>query len=143
MSTAVATQRMVGASPRQLARMAGGLSLVNIVLGFVALGLVPTVIGVSGNAAATMHTLQANELLYRLGLAAHIIVTVTNVGLAVIFYELFKVVNRRLAMLEGFLILVATAVEAAGVLGEFVALALLNSASASGAFPTRQLPGLS
>jgi len=139
MSTAVATQRMVGASPRQLARMAGGLSLVNIVLGFVALGLVPTVIGVSGNATVTMHTLQANELLYRLGLAAHIIMTVTNVGLAVIFYELFKVVNRRLAMLEVFLILVATAVEAAGILGEFVPLALLDSAGRSGAFTPEQL----
>src|SRR5260370_41119614 len=86
-----------------------------------------------------MHTCQANELLYRLGLAAHIIVTVTNVGLAVIFYELFKIVNRRLAMLEVFLILVATAVEAAGILGEVVPLALLDSAGSSGAFTPEQL----
>src|SRR5260370_32851088 len=99
--------------------MAGGLSLVNIVLGFVALGLVPTVIGVSGNAAATMHTLQPNELLYRLGLAAHIILTVTNVALAVIFYQLFKVVNRPLPMREAFLILAATALAAAPLPGEF------------------------
>jgi hypothetical protein len=142
MSTAVATERMAGASPRQLARIAGGLSFVNIVLGFVALGLVPAVIGGSGNTAATVHNIQANELLYRLSLAAHIVVTVTNVGLAVISYELYKVVNRRLAMLEVFLILVATAVEAAAILGDFVPLALLDGARSSGAFTPDQLQTL-
>ena len=46
--------------------------------------------------AATAHNIQTHQLLYRSGLAAHLVVTVTNVPLALIFYELFKVVNRRL-----------------------------------------------
>lgn len=112
------TQRVeigfVGGSPRRLARMAGLLYLVNIVGGAFAFGFVP--------AAVTAHTIQAHELLYRFGLVSHLIVTVTNVPMAVLFYELFKVVNRRLAMLDVCLTLVATAIEAAGLLNQFAPL---------------------
>jgi hypothetical protein len=70
------------------------------------------------------HNIQTHELLYRSGLAAHLLVTTTNVFLAVIFYELFKVVNQRLALLDAFFILVATAIEAAGLLNQFTPLVL-------------------
>ena len=66
------------------------------------------------DSATTAANIQAHELLYQSGLAAHLLVTVTNVPLAFIFYELFKVVNRRVALLTAFFILVATAIEAAG-----------------------------
>jgi hypothetical protein len=47
-------------------------------------------------------------LLFGRGLAAHVVVTLTNIPLALIFYELFKVGNRRVALLDVFFILVAT-----------------------------------
>jgi Domain of unknown function (DUF4386) len=72
--------------------------------------------------AATAHNIQTHQLLYRSGLAEHLVVTVTNIPLALIFYELFKVVNRRLALLTAFFILVATAIEAAGLVHEFAPL---------------------
>ena len=53
---------------------------------------------------------------------AHLVVTLTNIPLALIFYELFKVVNRRLALLDVFFTLVATAIEAAGILDQFAPL---------------------
>jgi hypothetical protein len=81
-------------SPRQLARIAGALYLINILGGAFAIGLVPATLVVSGDAAATAHNIQAHELLYRLGLAAHVVVTVTNVPLAVIFYELVAAISR-------------------------------------------------
>jgi len=47
--------------------------------------------------------IQAHELLYRLGLVAHIVVTVIQCPDGrQIFYDLFKVVNRRLALLDVF-----------------------------------------
>ncbi len=76
--------------------------------------------------AVTAHNIQTHELLYRLGLAAHVVVTLTNVPMAVIFYDLFKVVNRRLALLDLFFALVATAVEAAGMLNDFTSAILLG-----------------
>src|SRR5437588_11624615 len=111
-----------GASPRQLARMAGALYLINIVLGAFATAIVPAIVVVSGDAAATAHNIQTHELLYRLVLVAHLVVTVTNVPLALIFNELFKVVNRRLASLDASFILVATAIEGAGTVAAFTPL---------------------
>ena len=129
-------------SPRQLARIAGALYLINILGGAFAIGFVPAMLVVSGDAAATAHNIQAHELLYRLGLAAHLVVTVTNVPLAVIFYELFRVVNRRFALLDACFILVATAIEAAGLLNQSAPLALLGSGPYASALPAAQLQAL-
>src|SRR3712207_1036856 len=114
-----------GTSPRQLARMAGALYLINIVGGAFAIQIVPSML-LDPDPAATAQNIHTHELLYRSGLAAHVVVTVTNVPLAMIFYELFKVVNRRLALLDAFFILVATAVETAGLLNQFAPLVLLG-----------------
>src|SRR5919199_726399 len=129
-------------SPRQLARIAGALYLINILGGAFAIGFVPATLVVSGDAAATAHNIQAHELLYRLGLAAHVVVTVTNVPLAVIFYELFRVVNARLALLDAGFILVATAIEAAGLLNQSAPLALLGSGPYASALPAAELQAL-
>src|SRR5437763_3832127 len=126
-------------SPRQLARIAGALYLINIVAGAFAIGIVPAMLVVSGDAAATANNIQTHELLYRLSLVAHVVVTLTNVPLAVIFYDLFKVVNRRLALLDACFILVATAIEAAGLVNQFSPLVLLGSGPTASALPTPQL----
>jgi hypothetical protein len=132
---------IAGASPRQMARTAGALYLINIVAGAFAIGLVPAML-VSTDMATTVHNIQAHELLYRLALVAHIVVTVTNIPMAVIFYDLFKVVNRRLALLEVFFTLVATSVEVAGLLNQFTPLVLLDNRHYAHALSTSQLQAL-
>jgi hypothetical protein len=131
-----------GGSPRQLARMAGALYLINILGGAFAITIVPAMVVVEGDLAATAQNIQTHELLYRSGLAAHVVVTMTNVPLAVIFYELFKVVNRRVALLVAFFILVATAIEAAGLLNQFAPLVLLGNGPYAGALSPAQLQAL-
>jgi hypothetical protein len=132
---------IAGASPRQLARTAGALYLINIVFGAFAIGLVPAMLIVP-DLAATAHNIQTHELLYRLSLAAHVVVTVTNVPMAVIFYDLFKVVNRRLALLDVFFTLVATSVEVASLPSQFTPLVLLGSSHYTSALPPAQLHAL-
>jgi len=127
---------------RQLARIAGGLYLINIVGGAFAIGIVPAMLVVSGDPSATVHNVQSQELLYRSSLVAHIVVCVTNVPLAVIFYDLFKIVNRRLALLVAFFTLVATAVEAAGLLNQFVPLVLLGTGPYASLLPPSQAQAL-
>lgn len=61
----------------------------------------------------------------------------TCVRLAVIFCELSTVANRHLAMLDAFLILVAASIEAAGLLGQFVPLALLTGTPDAAPRPQR------
>lgn len=108
-------------APRTLARTAGALYLVNILGGAYAIGFVHATLFAS-DPAVTIHHIQTHEFLYRSGLVMHIVVTLTNVPLALIFFELFKVVNRRLALLDVFLTLVGTAIEAAGILQQFTPL---------------------
>jgi hypothetical protein len=130
------------ASPRRLARTAGALYLINIVGGAFAITVVPSMLVVTGDIAATAQNIQAHELLYRSGVAAHVLVTTTNVPLAVIFYELFKVVNRRIALLDAFFILVATAIEAAGLVNQFTPLLLLGSGPYQDALTPSQIQAL-
>jgi hypothetical protein len=84
----------------------------------------------------------AHELLYRLGIAAHIIIILCNIPLAVIFYDLFKVVSRRLSLLVVFFTLVGTAVEGANLLNQFAPLMLLGGGHYLSVFTTEQLQAL-
>jgi len=120
--------------------MAGGLYLINIVGGAFAIGVVPAILVASSN-AVTAHNIEAHQLLFRSSLAVHVVVTLTNIPLALIFYELFKVVNRRVALLDVFFILVATAIEAAGIVTDFASLILLTG-SHYAAVPAGQLHAL-
>ena len=91
-------------SPRGLARVAGGLYLIDS----------------RGRVCAWLRlgrplTLAANPTPFRAGVAAHVIVALTNVPLAMIFYELFKAVSRRGAMPIAFFTLAATAIEGASL----------------------------
>jgi hypothetical protein len=126
------------ASPVRLARIAGALYLVNVVAGAFAIGYVQSRL-FSADATVTAANIASHELLYRAGLAAHVVVTLTNVPLALIFYELFRTVNRRLALLDAFFILVATAIEAAGIVGQLAPLILLGDGVDTSALPPAQL----
>jgi hypothetical protein len=119
-------ERRVDGSPRQLARIAGALYLINIVCGFFAIGYVPAVIVVSGDPTATAHNILAHESLYRLGIVAHVIGLLTNIPLLVIFYELFKVVNRRISLSVASFLVVGAAIEGAYLLNQFTPLLLLQ-----------------
>ena len=129
---------VAGTSPGRLARVAGALYLLNIVGGAFAIGVVPALLVVPGDAAATGHNVLAHEPLYRLAVVAHVVILVTNVPLAAIFYDLFKVVERRLALLVAFFTLVGTAVEAAGLLNQVAPLLLLGSGPYASALPEAQ-----
>ena len=131
-----------GASPRRLARIAGGLYLLNIVAGFIAIGVVPAILFVAGDAAATLRNIQANELLYRLSLAAHMIPILCNVPLVVILYDLLKGVNKRLALMMVFYSIVGTAVESANLLHQFTPLVLLDGAQGLRALTADQMQAL-
>jgi hypothetical protein len=129
-------------SPKVYARIGGVLYLINIVFGFFAIGYVPGVIVVANNAAATSSNILSHELLYRLGIVAHIIILLTNIPLAVIFFRLFKVVNKNITLLVVFFTLVGTAIEAANLLNQFTPLLLLKDGVGQNAFTPEQIQSL-
>ena len=129
-------------SPRLKARIAGGLYLIVIVAGAFHYGFVRSAMVVSGDSGATAANILKNELLYRSGFVAAIILLCCNVPLALIFYDLFKVVNQPLSALVAFFILVATAIETANLLNFFAPLILLGGVRHLTAFNREQLESL-
>jgi hypothetical protein len=126
-------------SPRLKARIAGFLYLINIVAGAFIYGFVRAAMIAPGDAATTAANILKHELIYRLGFVAGLIPVLCNVPLALIFYDLFKVVNRSLSALVAFFTLVATAIEAVNLLNYFAPLILLAGGNYFSAFKADQL----
>lgn len=120
-------------------RVAGALYLMIIVGGLFAVGYVPAAIVVHGDAAATAQNILAQEMLYRVGLAIHLLIALCNIPVAALFYDLFKGASRSLARFVVFFILVAVAIESVNLLNQFVPLILLKGARYTGVFIAEQL----
>jgi len=127
------------ASPQPHARTAGLLYLIVIVAGAFAELFVRGGLVVANNAAATARNIITHESLYRLGFVAELIESLCSVLITFIFYELFKVVNRRIALLVVFFSLVGTAIWSVNLLNYLAPLILLGGGPFLGAIPTDQL----
>jgi hypothetical protein len=132
------TDHVTEALPGLKARIAGFLYLLNIVAGAFTYGLVRSATITPGDAGTTAANILQHALLYRLGFLAGIVTVLCNVPLALIFFDLFKVVNRSLSALVAFFILVATAIESANLLNYYAPLILLQGVDPS-AFKPDQL----
>jgi hypothetical protein len=137
MHTAVLTNRSTGISPGLQARIGGGLYLINIVTGVFAILFVRAALFVPGDVAATAANILAHQTKFRLGFVAEIVTCLTNIPMAVIFYNLFKVVNRDVARADVFFNLVGTAIEAVVLLNHFAPSVILQGSS--GGFTSQQL----
>lgn len=135
-------EHVADTSPRVRARTAGCLYSIVIVAGAFSYGFVRSSIIFPGDAAATAHNILTHKFLFRLGFAATIVLLSCNVPLALLFFELFKVVKRSLALLVAFLIMVGTAVEAVTLLFYFAPLMLLDGGPQSSSFQPEQLQSL-
>ncbi len=129
-------------SPQAKARIAGLLYLIVILGGLFAEILVRGRLVVSGDAAATAHNILEHQLLYRSGFAAEVFYCACNVPLALIFYDLFKVVNRGATLLVVFFSLVGTAIESVSLLLHFAPLVLLGGGAALAGLQTGLLQSL-
>lgn len=129
----------VGDAPRASARIAGALYLIVIVLGIFAELFVRVRLIDFDDGAATASNILAHEQLYRAGFVAGIICLACNIPLAVIFYELFNVVNRSLARLVAFFTLLGTAVEGVSLLFYSAPLNLLSGKGYLASFDAEQL----
>ncbi len=142
MSATVMTERTAKVSPRLKARVAGVLY---------ALEGTGAVIGgvyfrgkfiVASDAAATAATIRANETLFRLAFAAALLAVAFHIAYTVIFYDLFRPVNRGVALLAAFVSLVACALQAVAAIFQLAALLVVGGGSPLGAFTGEQVQDL-
>jgi uncharacterized protein DUF4386 len=135
-------ERIAKASPRSLARMAGVFQALEgttatfgqvIVLGWLI---------VSGNTAATAANILGHERLFWLGFATSLLGVVFHMAWALLLYDLFKVVNRRVSLLAVFVILVGCAIQALTSVLYLAPMLILNAGSSLSALTAEQLHSL-
>lgn len=126
-------------SPRATARMAGLFQFLEGLTAtygqvFVFGGLI-----VSGNAAATAANILGHQRLFWLGFASSIIGIVCHLVWALLIYELFKPVSRRISLFALLVILVGCAIQALTVVFYLAPMLILNAGNSLAALSPDQL----
>ena len=142
MSAAEITERIGEASPRLMARIAGGLWLLCIVAGIGGF-IAGSLLIVANDAAATARNILANESLFRLGFAANLISGLSYVGVTVFMYYVLKPVSRSLSLLAAFFGLAGVAIGGVAWVSNLVPLTLLHGDQYLSALTASQLQALS
>ena len=122
-----------------VARVGGVLYLIIIVLGALGEAVVRGSIVVSGNATATAANLRSMEWLWRLGVAAEVVLLTCAAALALILYILLRRVSRDLALAAVFFNLVCIAIEGVAAVSLATALSPLASSPYLSAFAPEQI----
>jgi hypothetical protein len=97
---------------------------------------------VSGDAAATAANILGNEPLFRLGFASTLIGVLFHIAWTLLFYDLFKPVNRSVSLLAAFVMLLGCAFQALTSLLYLAPVRVLTAGSALSAFTAEQLQAL-
>jgi len=136
-------ERIAEASPRFKSRMAGFLYLLIIVGAlFAPFAVAPSGMMRGDAGLPTTAQILASKPLYVFGGAAQLVVGACDIGVALIFYGLLKLVSRGLALLAAFFRLVFVAIASANVFNHFAPLLLLSGAAYLNAFKPDQLQAL-
>jgi uncharacterized protein DUF4386 len=115
-------------STKNPGRFAGLLYVLTSIVGFFAMGYVPSKLIVHGNAAATASNIAASETLLRLGIAGELIGSAGFIFVALALYQLLKGVNRHHASLMVILIVVSIPIAFVNELNSIAALVLVRGA---------------
>lgn len=135
------TNGTVRISPQVYARLGGVLYLINIACGL--FGVVTRGhLVVAGDAWTTAHRIMGSEFLFRCGIAGDLIMHITDVPMAVIFYVLLKPVSKDLSLLSALFGMLQTAILGANKLTLVMVLFLLEGASYLKTFDPNQLQAL-
>jgi hypothetical protein len=130
-------------SPQVYARIGGLAYLIIIVAGALGEIFIRNKIIVSGDATATAQNISGSPLLWRIGIFGDLVMHVFDLVLGIIYYTLFKRVNKILALLSLLFGLIQTAVLLANKMNLMMPLFLLDDASYLKAFNLQQLQALS
>jgi len=127
---------------RKTARTTGVLYLIVFIAGmvaeFVARG--PNII--PGDAAATAANIASSGGRFRIGIAGDLIMIIADVGLAMLFYQLLKPIDRPLAILAAMFRLAQAATLGINLLNLFIVLEFTGGAGYLQAFDSGQLDAL-
>lgn len=130
------------ASPKFWARMAGVFEALEGLTASYGQAVILGKLTVTGNAAATAANILGHERLFWLGFAPSLLGVGCHIVWTLLFYFLFKPVNRSLALLAAFVGIVVCGVQALTALLYAAPLLILQGGSALSGFTTEQLDSL-
>jgi hypothetical protein len=133
--------RTIETSPQVYARMAGVFQLLEALTSTFGQVILPRFV-VSGDAAATAANILGHEPLFLWGFAATLIGVLFHIAWTLLFYDLFKPVNRSVSLLAAFVMLVGCAFQALTSLLYLAPVRVLTGGSALSAFTAEQLQAL-
>ncbi|MEU7870235.1 DUF4386 domain-containing protein [Dactylosporangium sp. NPDC049140] len=132
----------IDSSQRTAARVAGFVLLLLMAAGFFSQAYVPGRIIVAGDAAATARNIVASERLFRIAIAADVLIFAADIVMAVAFYLLLKKVNPGLALLALLWRTAQSTIMAVNGLSFLAASSVLSGAGNAGALSPDQLQAL-
>jgi hypothetical protein len=139
MGVGIVTQRIAETSPRSLARTAGVFQFLEGLTATFGEVVVLDRLVVSGEAAATATNLLSHQRLFWLGFASSVIGVICHLVWALLIYELFKAVSRRISLFAVFVILVGCAIQAFTSIMYLAPMLVLNAGSSLKALTAEQL----
>lgn len=116
-------------SQRTLARIAGLLYLFIFAGGIFAQFVVRQSLIVPGDATVTASNIAAAESFFRLGIGGDLLMLISDVALALVFYVLFRPVSNTLSLLAAFFRMTQAAIIGSSLINLFYVLNLLDNAA--------------
>ena len=135
-------ERLAEASPRFKARMAGVFEVLEGMTSAFGQVFVLGRLVVFSDAAATAANILGHQPLFWLGFVSSLIGVACHIAWTLLFYELFKPVNRSLSLLAAFVGLVVCGLQALTSLLYLAPLLILQGGSSVSAFTAEQLQAL-
>lgn len=135
-------ERIAERSPRTKARWVGIFEILEGLTATYGQVIIINKLVVSGNAAATATNILGHEPLFRLGFASCLVGIGFHIAWAILFYELFKRVNKSVALFGLIAIIVGCAIQALAAVFYIAPLLLLTAGSSLSALTTEQLQAL-
>lgn len=132
-------ERIAATTPRSLARMAGAFQFLEGLTATFGQVVVLDRLVVAGEAAATATNLLGHQRLFWLGFASSVIGVICHLVWALLIYELFKPVNRRISFFAVLVILVGCAIQALTSIMYLAPMLVLNAGSSLNALTAEQL----
>jgi hypothetical protein len=127
---------------RKTARAAGLLYILVGITGAFGIAVVPKLLIVPGDPAATADRILGSEWMFRLGIAGELVNAVAFIFLVLTLQRLFKSTDERLASLMVIFVLVSIPISFANELNALAALGLLTVPDVSSAFDRHQVETL-
>jgi hypothetical protein len=129
-------------SPRSRSRLAGVFELLEGTGSSVGQVFILGSLVVQGDAALTAHNILANESLFRFGFLVSVAGVAFHLAWALLMYQLMRVVNRTVASVAAFVVIICCALQAVTALLYLAPLLVLQGGASLSGFSTEQAQAL-